>query len=121
MTDKLTDTEINKICARVMGIECWHIRDLEKDISWFTHKCSVCKEAFSYKDNPDPLNSPADWAALVFYVVNEWEDKEREDFILSVQQDEPEYNEYSFPRHLLKNKRALPTAVAAWCKEGKDE
>lgn len=124
----MTDTEINKACAELMGKKWYASEVIWSDISKGKWRCKTCDtewygwDGFTEiicKENPDPLNNKSDWEELIIFCVNRWDEKELEAFILSVQQDEPEYNEYSFPRHLLKDMRALPTAVAEYQKEGK--
>ena len=113
------DEEISKSIHSLItgGKGCWH--EARLDDTWVVFTCIHCHEVVDIEPDPNPdyLNSKSDAYDLIQFVVNKWSDEEYYNFILSVQQDEPDYNEYSFPRHLLKDRRALPEALARYEKE----
>ena len=97
----MTDLEINQICHRVItgGKGCWHTP------RGITNLCKYCGFFFSDGDNPDYLNNKSDAYDLIHFIMNDWSDEDFYNFTCSV------------PRHLLVNRRALPTAVALYEKE----
>lgn len=119
---KLSDLEINKICAGVVGVECWHEYGelIGKSDRRGIHFCGQCEETHTVRMNPDYLNSPADYTRFFFFVVNEW-DRWKE-FVVHYLGCDDYLRAYAYPLCcLFKDQRTLPTAIAIYLKENKQE
>jgi hypothetical protein len=125
----MTDTDINKVCAKLMG-KCWHEYKKPLTFKGGPILCikEVCGKGISHLigfhgriRRFDPLNNKSDAYDLIQFVVNEWKGWER--FLQHEQHlnggEDGICGEYGHvPYSLLKDQRALPTALAAWDKEG---
>ena len=147
---KLTNLEINKICHSIVtgGEGCWHIEDKSKQTGDSMHVsiksyCGECgdmlwEEAVTTKHyNPDYLNNKDDWADILFFVVNEWDKRNLDEFFahsergyvdMGLESDDPTLaggGEWvavltCLDGRLFKNQKALPTALALYEKEKED-
>lgn len=115
-------TEINRFLATEVMEKCWHEWDIKKDWddTYVCTNCSLRTNGIQLDNgehpNPDYLTNLSDRQDLLEWLLAKEQTELLEDFMLFIQQDEPAYNEYSFPIHLLKDVSALATAIYRYLK-----